>query len=80
MARLAASTAAHPTPGPNRTLHRSKSYSATTHDIADEFGVHPRTVRRYMAEGRIHGKRIGPRMIRFNLDEVRRDLLGDDAA
>ncbi|WP_448222859.1 excisionase family DNA-binding protein [Gordonia iterans] len=57
-----------------------QSYNATIHEVAADFGVHPKTVRRWLADGRIHGHRIGPRLIRFNLDEVRRDLLGDDAA
>ena len=56
------------------------NYSATMQDVADEFGVHPRTVRRWLYAGIIQGKRIGPRLIRFNLDEVRRDLLKDPSA
>ena len=56
-----------------------RAYNANLHEVAAEFGVHPKTIRRWLADGRIHGKRIGPRLIRFNLDQVRRDLLGGAA-
>ncbi len=45
--------------------------------IAAEFGVSPKTVRRWTAAGLIPGQRIGPRLIRYDLDEVRAALLGN---
>ncbi|MGP4058501.1 helix-turn-helix domain-containing protein [Mycobacterium sp. 4D054] len=32
---------------------------------ADHLGVDPRTVRRYIAQGRLKARRIGPRLIRI---------------
>ncbi|WP_186290588.1 helix-turn-helix domain-containing protein [Gordonia zhaorongruii] len=52
-------------------------YSATLSDIAREFGISYRTVRRYVAAGLITGHRIGPKLIRFNIGEVREQLLGN---
>lgn len=39
-------------------------------DAAERAGVHPKTVRRWISEGRITGYRIGPRFIRVDLDEL----------
>jgi excisionase family DNA binding protein len=39
-------------------------------DIAAEyFGVTRRTIERYVADGRINAYRLGPRLIRLDLDE-----------
>jgi excisionase family DNA binding protein len=37
---------------------------------ADEYGVCTKTIRRWIAAGRITGYRVGPRLIRVDLDEV----------
>lgn len=37
---------------------------------AEEFGVHPKTLRRYISAGRITGYRFGPRMIRVDMGEI----------
>ncbi|GAB3558827.1 hypothetical protein GCM10027405_05630 [Arthrobacter alkaliphilus] len=43
-------------------------------DAADAAGVSVKSIRRYIAAGRITGYRLGPRMIRVNLNELQ-DLL-----
>ncbi|MGV9795550.1 helix-turn-helix domain-containing protein [Gordonia sp. NPDC003422] len=53
-----------------------RRYNRSAAQIADEFGVHPRTVRRWLAEGRITGRRVGPRVIRFDAEEVAGQLIG----
>jgi excisionase family DNA binding protein len=37
---------------------------------AESADVHPRTIRRYIASGRLTGYRIGPRLIKVDLDEL----------
>ena len=39
-------------------------------DAADRYGVNPKTIRRWIAAGRIAGYRFGPRMLRVDLDEL----------
>ncbi|MGC5245394.1 excisionase family DNA-binding protein [Gordonia sp. DT219] len=51
-------------------------FSHSITEIADLYGVHPKTIRRWIAEGRISAHRIGPRLIRLDPDEVARQLLG----
>jgi len=46
-------------------------------EIAAEVGVHPRTIRRYIAAGRITAWRVGPRLLRVDADEAREALLGE---
>jgi excisionase family DNA binding protein len=37
---------------------------------SEQYGVSEQTLRRYIAQGKITGYRLGPRMIRVDLDEV----------
>ncbi|OBK12591.1 helix-turn-helix domain-containing protein [Mycobacterium asiaticum] len=37
---------------------------------AEYANVHPRTIRRYIASGRIKAYRVGPRLIKVDLDEL----------
>lgn len=37
---------------------------------ADSIGVHPRTLRRWIADGKLTAYRVGPRMIKINLDDL----------
>lgn len=39
-------------------------------EAADYAGVAPRTIRRYIAAGRVTGHRLGPRLIRVDLNEL----------
>jgi excisionase family DNA binding protein len=39
-------------------------------DTADYAKVHPRTVRRWIAAGLLTGYRVGPRVVRVDLNEV----------
>ena len=37
---------------------------------AERLGVSGRTLRRYIAQGRLHAYKVGPRMIRVDSDEL----------
>jgi excisionase family DNA binding protein len=39
-------------------------------DVADELGVHTKTVKRWVAEGRLRPARIGVRTVRFLAEDV----------
>ena len=42
----------------------------TVNQTAEILGVNPRTVRRMIARGEIQARRVGPRLIRVNLDSL----------
>jgi excisionase family DNA binding protein len=42
----------------------------TIAEVAERFRVHPRTVRRRIAEGALTAYRVGPHLIRLDADEV----------
>lgn len=44
-------------------------------EAADLVSVSPRTIRRYIAAGRLTAYRVGPRIIRLDADQVERELL-----
>jgi len=44
------------------------------HGAASTAGVHPSTIRRWISQGRITGYRMGPRLIKVDLDELARML------
>lgn len=46
-----------------------RNYEATR-SAADRIGVSEKTLRRWIAEGRLRGYRLGPRMLRVDADEV----------
>lgn len=54
---------------------RLSRYTHTVQQIADQYGVDPRTIRRWVKDGRIQAVKIGPRFIRFDPDEVAEQLL-----
>jgi excisionase family DNA binding protein len=37
---------------------------------SEQYGISEKTLRRYIAEGKITGYRLGPRLIRVDLDEI----------
>ena len=39
-------------------------------DASAETGVHPRTIRRWIADGRLPGYRLGPRLLRVDRAEL----------
>ena len=43
---------------------------ASINDAAEYAGVSTKTIRRYIASGRLTGYRFGPRLIKINLAEV----------
>lgn len=49
----------------------------TLKECAEEYGISVTTLRRWIADGRITAHRVGPRLIRLDLDQVRRELFGD---
>lgn len=55
----------------------SKLRYATIREAAERYNISQTTVRRYIASGRITGHRVGPRLIRVDLDQVQRELFGD---
>lgn len=50
----------------NKSVRRLESIP----NAAEAYGVSPKTIRRYIAAGRITGYRFGPRMLRVDLDEL----------
>jgi excisionase family DNA binding protein len=48
----------------------------TIEEAAETYGVSTRTIRRYISSGRITARRLGPRLIRLDADEVRAQILG----
>lgn len=46
----------------------------TIKDAADRFGISQTTVRRYINEGRITAHRMGPRLIRLDLNQVEQEI------
>lgn len=48
------------------TIRRLESIAGAAHYA----GVHPRTIRRRIAEGQLTGYRMGPRLIRVDLNEL----------
>ncbi|WLP91440.1 helix-turn-helix domain-containing protein [Gordonia sp. NB41Y] len=57
--------------------HTGGRYDSTVDDIATQFGISTKTVRRYITTGRIPAHRVGPRLIRLDAEEVSRALLGE---
>jgi excisionase family DNA binding protein len=54
-----------------RTAHTQPSRRLESlANAADYAGVTTRTMRRYIASGRLIGYRVGPRLIRIDLDEL----------
>lgn len=49
----------------------------TIKETAERYGISTTTVRRYIAEGRITAHRVGPRLIRVDLEQAQRELFGD---
>ncbi|MBJ7340638.1 helix-turn-helix domain-containing protein [Mycolicibacterium sp.] len=49
----------------------------TISQVAEQYELSTRTIRRYIAEGRLTAYRIGPRVIRLDAEQVRRQLDGD---
>lgn len=45
--------------------------------VAEQYELSTRTIRRYIADGRLTAYRIGPRVIRLDAEQVRRQLDGD---
>lgn len=39
-------------------------------EAADQLGVDPLTIRRWIAHGKITAYRVGPKLIRLDLDEI----------
>jgi excisionase family DNA binding protein len=49
--------------------NKSQRRLSSINVVAEEYDVSPRTVRRWIAEGRITGHRVGPRLIKVDLNE-----------
>lgn len=50
--------------------HTPTRRPASIAEAAEHIGTSERTVRRYIADGRLTGYRVGPRLIRVDLDEL----------
>ncbi|MGV9745801.1 helix-turn-helix transcriptional regulator [Rhodococcus zopfii] len=44
--------------------------NVTVAEAAEHYGLSVKTVRRYIADGRIPAHRLGPKLVRLDLDEV----------
>src|ERR1700757_3565698 len=64
-------------PMPTKPATPTPKKYITLNEVAETYGVSTRTVLRYLAEGRLKGYRVGPKLIRFNADEVERALVGE---
>lgn len=53
-----------------QTLLHTHPHLGTLAQAADILACDPKTVRRYVADGRLTGYRIGPRNLRVDLNEV----------
>ena len=53
-----------------RAVARTARRLAPLNEAAEYAGVHPRTLRRRIADGSLTGYRMGPRIIRVDLNEV----------
>lgn len=51
-------------------------FTHTIQQIADQYGVNPRTIRRWIKSGRIDAIRVGPRLIRLDPNAVAEQLIG----
>jgi excisionase family DNA binding protein len=49
---------------------RSQRRHPGLNEAAEIAGVHKRTMRRWIAEGRIRAYRIGPRLIKVDIDDL----------
>jgi len=56
-------------------MPRTITVFETIDQAAERHGVHPKTIRRRIADGTITGYRSGPRLIRVDPDEVDAALL-----
>ena len=52
------------------TLNKATRRLESIPHAADYLGVSPKTIRRYIAAGRLTGYRAGPRLIRVDLNEL----------
>jgi len=43
---------------------------ATREQAADHLGVHPNTIDRWRTDGLITGYKVGPRLVRYDLNEI----------
>ena len=50
--------------------HNTIRRIATVAEAAEHYGVCTKTIRRYITDGRIPSHRLGPRLIRVDLDEL----------
>ena len=51
-------------------VSETQPVNATVDDVAKHFGVSTRTVRRWLKDAGIPHRRLGGKIIRFNIDEV----------
>jgi len=52
------------------TVTTSTGRWSTIAQTAAHFGVHPWTVRQWISKGLIHAERIGPRLIRVDIESM----------
>jgi excisionase family DNA binding protein len=61
-----------PTKTPVRVGHRR---FASVKDAAEAYDVNPRTVRRWICDGRITGYRMGGKLVKVDLDEIEANVV-----
>jgi excisionase family DNA binding protein len=52
----------------------------TVQQVADLYGMSTRTIRRYIADGRLTAHRVGPKLIRLDATQVENELFRQPVA
>ncbi len=65
---------ASPAPGVRPAIARQNRRLASINKVAEILDVNPRTVRRRIADGTLRAYRVGPTLVKVDLDDVDRIL------
>lgn len=60
---------------PRQSIHERRQF-VTVRQVCEDHQISERTVYRYIQQGKLKPYRVGPKMIRFDVDEVECALIG----